>query len=184
MVCVGGLSNHNTTEFGCLPTGRPTLGNHFSAQSKPPHCSTSSPRLDIHQHFTMVQLSAYPPFIMSSVRLEDTEKEPITPSERTLRIIPILDFIPALALLIPHAVANGGPCPAIGLAPAFISLCFGIAQLTTKTRHHRLDFLLDSFLTAFYQGVLIASWVIVAKDESRSRAVLGAYATMPLMVNL
>jgi len=52
--------------------------------------------------------------------------------DRTLRIITIVAFIPALALLIPSGVVTAKPLPAIGLVPMAMSLVVSMAALSSK----------------------------------------------------
>lgn len=111
-------------------------------------------------------------------------KPSINASERTLRAITVLAFVPAVALLIPHGILTKDFCPAIGLVPAFLSFCFSIVRITNKAKSRRANISIDAFIAAFLVGTLIPGWVLIARDWDTSKALVGAYGTMPLMMDL
>lgn len=108
----------------------------------------------------------------------------ISHSDRALRIITILTFEPALALLIPHGIVSHQICPALGLVPMFLSACLGLIHVFRTVKARSVDSFIDAFLAAFLLSIMIPAFVVVAESRRLSKGLLGAYGTMPLIINL
>lgn len=105
-------------------------------------------------------------------------------SDRTLRIVTVLTFEWALAFLIPHGVLSHDACPALGLVPMFLSASFGLVHSCKTVKSRPLDDKIDAFIATFLIYILIPGWVFIADEWDTSLALVGAYGTMPLMINL
>jgi hypothetical protein len=152
-------------------------------------------------------------------------------NSRPLRIVTILTFIPAFPLLLAHGIVSHQPCPAVGLAPLFVSSSVGLwivvrhrkrrqhvvveetGQTTSEqgrqgqgqgqgqgqeedaddddhdednkaraSPHRLLVFGIDVILAAALMVVLVFTWT--RKSRRADMAMLAAYSTIPLMVNL
>jgi len=108
-------------------------------------------------------------------------------ADRGLRLLTILAWIPAFALSLPHGLASGYPCPAVGILPMSFSACVGIFNLTKKAKLHGVNIAMDLFCALFLIGVLIASWIMLSWTDFSRHArttMLGTYGTVPMMMNL
>jgi hypothetical protein len=117
------------------------------------------------------------------------------PPFRNLRLLTILSFIPAFPLCIAHGVIASSVVPAVGLVPLALSAILGFiivndVKIDGKTiAHPAVVFVADSVLAAGLMVVLVFTW---AKEGGHSwlgagqaeRAMLAAYATVPLLLNL
>ena len=126
---------------------------------------------------------------MSPIRLGEPDREPISPTDRVLRTINILVFIPALGLLIPHGVISRHAAPAIGLVPGSISALLAIVYLANKgPKQAWIRLYLDVFVSTFLIGTLIPGWIFLAQGSrwwSRANTtMLGSYGSACLMVDL
>ena len=75
--------------------------------------------------------------------------------DRTLRIITIVAFIPALALLTPSGVVTARPLPAIGLVPMAMSLVVSMAALGSKKSSSRMRPMADSIVAVSLMIVMV-----------------------------
>ena len=75
--------------------------------------------------------------------------------DRTLRIITIVAFVPALALLIPSGVVTARPLPAIGLVPMAMSLVVSMAALGSKKSSSRMRPMADSIVAVSLMIVMV-----------------------------
>ncbi|KAM0692419.1 hypothetical protein Q7P36_008622 [Cladosporium allicinum] len=105
--------------------------------------------------------------------------------DRTLRIITIVAFVPALALLIPSGVVTARPLPAIGLVPMAMSLVVSMAALASKKSSSRMRPMADSIVAVSLMIVMVFSWITIAENYwlSAGSAMLCAYGIVPMMVN-
>ena len=104
--------------------------------------------------------------------------------ERTLRVLTVLAWIPAMALLIPFGVMTHTIVPALGLIPMTFSAVLGLAKLYDyiRTDFHILTitiytFTMDAIITLLLLGFTIPGYVHMAIPE------LGTFASMPLLSN-
>lgn len=110
--------------------------------------------------------------------------EPVNdPGDRVLRIITVLTFMPGLALLIPHGVMSRRVVPALGLVPLFLSAIFGLIHAFKTVRSRSVDEKIDAFLAAFLFSILIPGIITIPHSWYGAR-MIGAYGTMPMIVNL
>jgi uncharacterized membrane protein YhaH (DUF805 family) len=92
--------------------------------------------------------------------------------DRTLRIITIVAFVPALALLIPSGVVTARPLPAIGLVPMAMSLVVSMAALASKKSSSRMRPMADSIVAVSLMIVMVfrlvcsLSWRKERDDEN------------------
>jgi uncharacterized membrane protein YhaH (DUF805 family) len=75
--------------------------------------------------------------------------------DRTLRIITIVAFVPALALLIPSGVVTARPLPAIGLVPMAMSLVISMAALGSKKSPSKMRPMADSIVAVSLMIVMV-----------------------------
>lgn len=109
-----------------------------------------------------------------------------------MRKLTIFSFGPAFFLCIIHGIIAEVAVPALGLLPQAASALLGAFLLyrdqiafagspVSLTRAHVCAS--DLGLAAFLLLILILSWADMANRWSRSDIALGAYATVPLMLN-
>lgn len=107
------------------------------------------------------------------------------PTDRVLRAITIVSFVPALIMLIIHGVIFRSVLPAIGLVPMFVSSSFGMLYLMRNVKSGWIPFGVDMFLTTFLFAILLPSWISLARRwGSNSDIMLGTYSTVPIMLSL
>jgi hypothetical protein len=168
-----------------------------------PHLDNSS----ISRRLLLTQLQTQP---------TDMASPPSPPNgrpDRTLRIVTIVAFVPALALLIPSGVVTAKPLPAIGLVPMAMSLVVSMAALGSKKSLTRMRPMADTIVATSLMIVMVfrsvhslsrkdeeillparetnlcscrSSWAMLAEDYwlSSGNAMLCAYGITPMMVNL
>ena len=88
------------------------------------------------------------------------------PEDRTLRLLTVLFWLPAFALLLPHGIISGAICPVLGIVPVTFSAVSGVLHLLdvfSMTTHRTPAILLDVFCAAFLIGILIPGWVFMAE---------------------
>jgi len=108
-----------------------------------------------------------------------------------VRMLTLILWIPAIAFLIPYGVQSQQLAPTLGLIPMTLSALIAIMHITGQARWQPINILLDIFTACFLIGALIPGWVFIAEGRSRywyynkvEITMLGAYGTVPLMVNL
>lgn len=79
--------------------------------------------------------------------------------DRALRITTIVNFVPALALLIPSGVVTAKPLPAIGLVPMAMSLVVSMAALTSNKSSVRMRPTADTIVALSLMTVMIFRFV-------------------------
>lgn len=142
---------------------------------------TCASLLSTHQP-TFFSSQSYPPTIST---MESIRPSNLSASDRTLRTITSLNFIPAFALLIPYGVSVHHAIPTIGLIPMFLSSVFGLLCLIVNFRWHWLRLCVDASLAMYLFGMLLPYWITAGTSYvPRSSIMLGTYGTVPLMVNL
>lgn len=115
------------------------------------------------------------------------QESSISESDRTLRIISIITFIPAIAILIPHGVLSDHPCPAIGLIPMSLSAAYGIVLINKTIKSQSIDTFIDAFLAVFLIGILVPTLIDLSPRRwyyGGDARILGAFGTMPLLINM
>jgi len=117
--------------------------------------------------------------------------EPINPHvtnwNLALRLVTVLGWIPAFALLLPYKISGGSPIvPTLGIVPITFSALVGLVHLAGKAKYRYANIFLDLFCAAFLIGILIPGWILMADgwEASAGLTMLGTYGTIPLMVNL
>ncbi len=113
-----------------------------------------------------------------------------------LRLLTVLSFIPALPLCIAHGAISHYACPATGLIPLAASVALGLLRLLQPAQRIHLGskqssrdlsvfvvFAADLTLAISLLAVLIAAWIHI-EDRYNHGNVVGAYATVPLLLNL
>lgn len=108
-------------------------------------------------------------------------------NNRLLRAITALMWIPGFALLLPHGVTTTRLLPCLGIIPLTISALTGLVHLTGRVVNLRLsNLLMDLFCGGFLLSILIATWCDREAYwyEKSSKLMLGAYATVPMLVQL
>jgi len=109
-------------------------------------------------------------------------------TDRPLRLLTILAWIPAFALALPHGIETHLLCPAIGVLPMTFSVCIGIIHLAGKSKSRGINLAMDLFCALFLIAVLIPSWIFLADHIRRltsvGKTMMGTYATVPMMLNL
>jgi hypothetical protein len=119
---------------------------------------------------------------------------------RPLRIVGAASFVPAFPLSIAHGVLSSSPVPAVGLVPLAFSASVGIFLISREAKakqtsseegaegerqispHPVLVFAVDAVLAAALMVVLVLTWIRTAGPASL--AMLAAYTTLPLFINL
>jgi hypothetical protein len=107
--------------------------------------------------------------------------------DRVLRTTTIVTFLLAFALLLPYGVTTAAVLPALGLVPAFISAILSPLALNTSSRWRGFILCIDAFITAFLVGILVPFWLLTAGSMrwlSNGTVMLGAYGSVPLMIDL
>jgi hypothetical protein len=107
--------------------------------------------------------------------------------DRTLRTTTIVTFLLAFALLIPYGVTTAAVLPALGLVPAFISAILSPLALNTSARWRWFILCIDAFVAVFLFGILMPFFFITAGNMrwlSNGAVMLGAYGSVPLMIDL
>ncbi|CZT20545.1 uncharacterized protein RCC_06403 [Ramularia collo-cygni] len=121
---------------------------------------------------------------------KSTTMAPISDSDRTLRVLNAWLWIPAFALTLAYGITANEVVLPLGIIPMSFSAISTLIHLNPPSANpaNRIltvrgglsafsDFLIASFLL----GLLIPSWILCA-DGYRSSMMLGAYATVPLMI--
>jgi len=126
-------------------------------------------------------------------RLPDLESSPLqqclpNTADRTLRQATVCLFLPALGFLLAHGITAKQVCPALGLAPLFLSALTGLVHLflpAATRKFPRIAIATDLFLAAFQLGVLIPSWVLLSNLRwvRASAIIVGTYGTVFLMAD-
>ena len=91
--------------------------------------------------------------------------------------------MPDLALLVPHGVMSHHVVPALGLVPLFLSSVFGLIHAFKTVRSRSIDEKIDAFLAAFLFALLIPGIISIPHSWHGAR-LIGAYGTMPMILNL
>lgn len=117
---------------------------------------------------------------------------PLPPREATLRSISALIFLPGFILCIIHGAIHDEVFPAVGGVGLFLSAVFATIVLSRankgKTTSAWLTYVQDWFMGAVNLMFFIMSLVWLNQQNYYRRRengkMLGAYATMPILVNL
>ncbi|KAI5363031.1 hypothetical protein Slin14017_G067120 [Septoria linicola] len=108
----------------------------------------------------------------------------LSDSDRILRIITIILFLPSLPFLLVHGIRTAHIFPVLGLVPLFLSSCMGALHLSGKARLRGFNILLDLFIAVFMMAMLIPGWIYLAHNGwySDSGIVMcGTYGTTGVM---
>ena len=121
----------------------------------------------------------------------------LSQQERTLRLMTVLAWIPAMALLIPFGVVTKTLVPALGLVPMTFSAAFGLAKLLgyIEADYHLYAvtiyaFTIDGLITVLSLGTAIPGFVVVVQTGTSYHygrdavSLLGYYAMCPLLLNM
>lgn len=85
----------------------------------------------------------------------------LAPSDRILRHINILVFIPGLAFLIATGLTSGTAIwPFVGIAPLALSAIVGFLILLLRPRSHAMVTLTDLGLACFHLAIAIWGWAV------------------------
>ena len=89
---------------------------------------------------------------------------PISPSQdeeehRWLRVVTVLAFLPAFALLLPYGIISARPLPTVGIAAMFFSAAFSTLVLGGGVRSPGVRACSDLLLTASIIVILIPRYV-------------------------
>lgn len=109
---------------------------------------------------------------------------------RVFRIITILAIVPTLAFAIPYSAIVGTLFPALCIVPLTISACVGVAHVMGKAKSRAGNVAMDVFCAVCLLSFLIPACVFISGERgywrftTRGVTMLGAYATVPVMVNL
>jgi hypothetical protein len=79
---------------------------------------------------------------------------------RTLRIVAICSFIPALALLLPCGIISALPLPVVGIAPMFFSSAFNAITINGKPRLPKTTLFVHLFIASFLISILVPRLVL------------------------
>lgn len=113
---------------------------------------------------------------------------PPSATDRVLRVVTILNFIPTFCFLLPYAIFGGKVVEPLGIIPAGLSGIYGIACLLRKKNQIRwrlLRICCDGFLALATFSSLMASWLVMPYGFGGKRLTMVAtYGTIGLMVNL
>lgn len=85
--------------------------------------------------------------------------QPLPETERVLRTINVLTWIPGFAFLMASGVARDQLWAFIGLAPLSLSALFGALVILVGSKHKALVAIGDLFLAMFTLSIDIVGWV-------------------------
>lgn len=91
-----------------------------------------------------------------------------TPKDKAIRIITIVNMIPALALLIPSGVVTGNAFPALGLVPMAFSCMVSMTALGSKKEYSYVRFLVpgaDFTAATFLMILMVIRYVVMVALE-------------------
>jgi hypothetical protein len=88
---------------------------------------------------------------------------------RQLRMITILAFLLAVALLLPHGIIAETALPAIGIAPMFFSAAMGGLSFTGVLRSPKTKASMDLMLAAFIFSIMVPRCVFFSFLVVRER---------------
>jgi hypothetical protein len=101
----------------------------------------------------------------------------LSQQDRTLRLITIGSWVPAMALLIPYGVKTESPFPALGLIPLTMSAVVGLAKLHVGAGLYNYTVYMDALIT-----VLLLCFTIPGLPMRWPE--LGTFAAFPLFLNM
>jgi hypothetical protein len=78
-----------------------------------------------------------------------------TDQHRTIRIVTICAFVPAVALLLPCGIISALPLPVVGIAPMFFSSAFSALTIDGRPRLPKTTFCIHLFIASFLISVLV-----------------------------
>lgn len=116
-------------------------------------------------------------------------------TDRNLRLLTIVGWIPAVAFLLPHGIITEMMCPVLGIIPMTFSALAGLAHLAGKAKSRAGNIVLDLFCACFLISILIPGWLFIASQEDLNyyyarwynvagMAMLGTYGMVPMIINL
>lgn len=110
-------------------------------------------------------------------------------SDRVLRLITVVGWIPAMAFSIAHGVIASTIFPALGTIPMSFSCITGLVHLTGYAKRRSANILMDLFVACFLISILVPTWVKMADGShwwypGPGVVMLGTYGTMPMMISL
>lgn len=74
-------------------------------------------------------------------------------------------------------------CPALGLVPLFLSSVFGLIHAFKTVRSRSMDEKIDAFIATFLFSLLVPG-IISLEHSWWGVRLIGAYGTMPMIVNM
>jgi len=124
--------------------------------------------------------------------MDKPQRERITPADRTLRLVTVLGWPFAFALLLPYGITAAQVCLPLGLLPMSFSACAGLVHLSGKAKSAVGNAITDLFCALFLVAILIPSWVFLQQGKignwwgsvDPGLTMLGTYGSVPLMLNL
>lgn len=112
---------------------------------------------------------------------------PVSASDRVLRAVTIINFVPTFCFLLPYAIIANKVVEPLGIIPAGLSAIYSTVCLLRKnqTRWRLLWICCDAFLAVATFSFLMASWIDMPYGWADKRlTMVGTYGTFGLMVNL
>lgn len=112
-----------------------------------------------------------------------------SPADRTLRLITIWAWIPAISLLIPYGVYTAQIVPPLALIPMTFSAIFGLHKVLSKSSNRGFTIFMDVFIANFLVSIIVPGLVFMTRIHywrwnGMSMLMLGSFATCPLLLNL
>lgn len=117
-------------------------------------------------------------------------------TDHTLRLLTIIAWVPAFALLLPHGIITETLCPVLGIIPMTFSALTGLVHLVGKAKYRAGNIVMDLFCACFLLSILIPGWVFMAGDSSYMRysrywgynvaplTMVGTYGMVPMVMSL
>ena len=93
-----------------------------------------------------------------------SDKPKIGPTDKVLRIINVIAWIPGLVLLIVDGVITRRLWAFVGIAPLSLSMLFALAVLSGGPKRRALTICMDIVLAGFLLGIDIWGWAILGHD--------------------
>jgi hypothetical protein len=129
-----------------------------------------------------------------AIQLDDNDNDNhkiiplLSSSNKPLRILTILSWIPTFAFSLPHNMNDPVMVlPVIGIIPMTLSACSGILHLTGRKPPSRgISVAIDLFVGCFLLAVFVASCDMLAGTGhavAADQVVLGTLGAAPMMLN-
>lgn len=100
--------------------------------------------------------------------MDSSPKSHDAPKDKAIRIVTIVNMIPALALLIPSGVVTGNAFPALGLVPMAFSCVVSMTALGSKKEYSYVRFLVpgaDFTAATFLMVLMVIRYAVMGSIE-------------------